>query len=120
MSAANRTSVPMKRINLYEFYELGHELHSLAALKGEPSLNEAYSALVQAQGWLERLISGEWIEVRFCKPEAERLLLQVRRVIKIYYKKKGTEEFDFEKDWNKIRLSEYWVESLKSELQRLE
>ncbi|WP_425407022.1 hypothetical protein [Hwanghaeella sp.] len=75
----------MKRVDPYQFYELGIALRALGSLEGGQSVGQMYSKLFNAQNRLKRLLDDEpLIEVRHCRHEAQTLLDAIASLVSVY------------------------------------
>ncbi len=64
----------MKRIDPFQFYELGIAMRELSGLEGERTVSDAFSPIVGARGWLRRLLADDpLVELRHCRHSAENL-----------------------------------------------
>ncbi|MDB5411329.1 MAG: hypothetical protein JWL84_6241 [Rhodospirillales bacterium] len=108
----------VKRINQYEFYELGQELSAIHLISDQPTLSEAYSALIDGKRWMERLLSGSWIELAFSKHEAQAVLARLNLIFSENYQN-SEGKFDLTKDWNE-KLPPWAMNFVKSALTKFE
>jgi hypothetical protein len=109
----------MKRINQYDFYELGIALHQLRALKSGMALGEGLRPLLAAKSWLSKLLKSELIELGHSKYETEKLEKRVDSILSRHFYIEGTEDMDFDKDWGE-EFSPFAFSGLEQDINRFE
>lgn len=108
----------MKRINQYELYQLGHELHALLALGASPTVSETFPPLWGARIWIDRLASGGPIELGFAKPSFKELVARIEHVAKKYYLSKDN-TLDPDKPWD-VTITNFYISRIKDALTTFE
>jgi len=93
-SAGRRNHV--KRIDPYQFYELGIALRALRNLEGAMTVGAAAGVIFGAKNWLDRLLGDSpLIDLRHCRHSAEQLLSTINGIANTYmFDKNGTLELD--------------------------
>jgi len=92
----------MERINLYEFFELGRQVHPLTDLIGDKAVNEAYFPLYEAREAVQRLLGGNPVKLGFCGPSAVELGDAIERIWTRHFVDPRTKEFRFPEDANSV------------------
>lgn len=108
----------VRRIDPYQFYELGIALRALHTLEGDKKVGGIVGTVLAAQRWLEQLLGDEpLIELRHCRHAAEGLLASVQFIIEQYIvDKKG--RLDVEK-WDNT-IPEYGFYGIRTALETFE
>lgn len=88
----------MKRINQYEFYNLGVTLHPLAALTSETKVGDVHFQLFQAHAALQLLIKGEPVSLVVAHGEATSLRDAVHGALPVFKKEMTPEQWTAERD----------------------
>lgn len=88
----------MRGINSFEFFHLGKVLEQLTNIKEGDDVVEFYLSLNRCESALEKLLSGEFFDLVYCRPEAQGLLDQIRRALKSHFQNEDG-EFLFNPEW---------------------
>lgn len=71
----------MKRINNYDFYELGAVIRPLTELTWDTPQNEAVIPIFRAKNKLESFLDGKTVSLSVSMPAAKKLLAGVERIV---------------------------------------
>src|SRR5438309_1390599 len=69
----------MKRVNQYQFYQLGHIIHPLTEIAETATIGDVWIALITAQSWLKFLLEDNLTPLVTCRTAAQTLLNNVAR-----------------------------------------
>ena len=115
-SAPRRNRV--KRIDPYQFYELGIAVRTLKTLKGPTHVGAVASTIFVAKNWLDQLLGDEpLIELRHCRHSAEQLRIAINSIIQNYMVDEGG-DLDLDK-WDS-EITEYGFYGLKPAVETFE
>lgn len=71
----------MQRVNVYQFYQLGHIVHALSEIKADDKIKQHYYALYSAQMWLEFVLKDSLITLGVTRPACSDLLEAVKSAL---------------------------------------
>jgi hypothetical protein len=74
--------VVMQPVNVYQFYQLGMQIHPLSSIEQGQKLQTWYYRLYTAQSWLEFIAADRLVPMGVAWPACNRLLEEVRTVVK--------------------------------------
>ncbi len=72
----------MQPVNVYQFYQLGMQIHPLGSIEQGQTLQSWYYRLYSAQMWLEFIAADKLIPMGVAWPACNALLREVRAVVK--------------------------------------
>ena len=90
--------VAMQRVNVYQFYTLGHNVHALNRISAGQKIKEHYYQLLNAQAWLEFIEKDKLVPVGVAGPACHSLLNIIGRVLKPNSSVPGSTTPDLEKE----------------------
>ena len=74
--------IAMQRVNVFQFYRLGHVVHALSTTKEGSKVKEVYYRLSSAQMWLEYLLQDQLVPLGVARPACLTLLEAVKNILK--------------------------------------
>jgi hypothetical protein len=96
------------KINTYDFYVVGSELHPLTQMKLEISYNDAFFPLWNGKNVINRLLKNEPIELSMCVHAAKSLLTEITGILNRHFlDDKG--DLDFNKNWTDLKISPWEI-----------
>jgi hypothetical protein len=101
----------MQRVNQYNFYQLGINVHPLADIPNDSSVNDHLMTLFNADIWVNYLMQNSLIPISVARPACFELLNAIRAIVDI---NKFAAE-DFEK-----KIEPHQLGTLKTALQKFE
>src|SRR3989338_6352085 len=84
----------MQRINQYEFYQLGTNIHPLADIKPDTKFNDVFITLWSARHFLQELLKDKLIPLRICIPAPPSLLHALDSCLPADFKKMPPEDWE--------------------------
>ncbi len=109
---------PVRRINQYDFYEIGNEVNALKQLPSEPTRTQAWLPMMNVHARLNALMSGSIMEISFCQYDAKALADAIHAVARHnFYKDDGT--VDLDKDWSE-KIPSWQLVNVRSALDKFE
>jgi hypothetical protein len=89
----------MKRVNTYNFYQLGTILHPLVQLKSGAKLKDIVFDLLTARNWLSYFLNEKLVQISVCKPTGWKVLNALSELVPEKFPD-NPEELDKEIDWS--------------------
>jgi hypothetical protein len=71
----------MQRVNVNQFYIMGHVLHPIGSIKADSKLKQHYYDLYSSQMWLEFLVNDKLVPLGVARPACWDLLTDIRALL---------------------------------------
>jgi len=71
----------MQKVNVFQFYSLGHMVHPLTELKAEGKVKDSYYMLYSAQIWIDFVLMDNLVPIGVARPACQTLSGAIKSVI---------------------------------------